>query len=127
MKTALLHTGVVSIALLLELVWVDRWKGSAGIRARWLLGAVLLVSVGEISVANHWLISTVPVAAFDGETQGLAGLKEVRQQVGVEPLRIYRSEMGALPPGEWANVSASTTARGSREMAATLHVSQAAS
>ena len=106
MKTALLHTGVISIALLLG-VWVDSVERFRRYSARWFLGAVLLVSVGEISVANHWLISTVPVAAFEGETQILAGLKEVRQQVGVEPLRIYRSEMGALPPGEWANVSAS--------------------
>lgn len=104
-KMALFHTGAVAMVLLL-----GSWMGSTGrfrlAAGRWLLGAVLLISIVEISLANHWLISTVPVAAFNEEAQGLVGLKEIREQVGVEPLRIYRSEMRALPPADWANVSA---------------------
>ena len=104
-KVALFHTGAVAMVLFL-----GSWMGSTGrLRpspARWLLGAVLLISIVEISLANHWLISTVPVAAFEEEAQGLVGLKEVREQVGVEPLRVYRSEMGTSPPVAWANVSA---------------------
>lgn len=100
-KTALIHTGVVAMVLFLG-VSVGRLGRYS---ERWLLGAVLLVSIGEISVANHWLVSTVPVAAFESDSQGLVGLEGMRHQVGVEPLRLYRSGMGSLPPVEWANVS----------------------
>ncbi|MCP4773991.1 MAG: hypothetical protein GY880_07115 [Planctomycetaceae bacterium] len=103
-KAALLHTCIVAFVL-----FAGSWLGASGRLGRnstnWLFGAVLLVSIVETSLANHWLVSTVPVAAFTEETEGLAGLRELQQQIGVEPLRIYRSEMGASPPVEWATVS----------------------
>lgn len=104
-KTALLHTSVVAL-----LLFVVGWLGSSSrvnpYSVRWVLGAVLFISIVETSLSNRWLLSTVPVVAFTEETEGISGLKELRQSVGVEPLRIYRSEMGALPPLDWANVSA---------------------
>ena len=104
-KTAMLHTGIVGILLFLGILFssVGRHRKCS---AHWLLGAVLLVSIGEISLANHWLVSAVPVSAFEGEVQCLDGLRDLRQRAGVEPLRIYRSETGSLPPAAWANVSA---------------------
>ena len=104
-KTAMLHTGIVATLLFLGILFSSVGK-LRKCPAHWLLGALLLVSIGEISLANHWLVSAVPVSAFEGEVQCLDGLRDLQQRAGVEPLRIYRSEIGSLPPAAWANVSA---------------------